>query len=168
MAKYNKGIVKKICSLIREDSYTIVEICDRVGISKDTYHEWLKNKADFSDQIKSAQEDRMAFFVAEAKKSLAKKIQGYTVEESRTVMVESKERDASGKALPKIKEQTKITKFIQPDTTAIIFALTNGDPANWKNKQSIEAEVNVNPFNELMKKIAERNTPNDNDTTGNS
>jgi len=32
--KYNKKIVEKICELIRSDSYTVLEICKQVGISK--------------------------------------------------------------------------------------------------------------------------------------
>ncbi len=51
MAKYSRQLVDRICSLIREDSYTIAEICDLVGINKDTYYTWMKTKSDFSDSI---------------------------------------------------------------------------------------------------------------------
>ena len=72
-----------------------------------------------------------------------KKIQGYTVDESKTVYVDSKESEIdpkTGKKVvkPKVKEQTIIKKHIQPDTAAIIFTLTNGDPDNFKNRQSAE------------------------------
>ena len=79
----------RICSLIREDSYTIAEICDLVGINKDTYYTWMKQNPDFSDSIKKAEDARMQFFVAEAQKSLLKKIQGYEVEESKITYVDS-------------------------------------------------------------------------------
>lgn len=52
MAKYSQKLVDRICSLIREDSYTIAEICDLVGINKDTYYTWMKTKSDFSDSVK--------------------------------------------------------------------------------------------------------------------
>ena len=79
MAKYSQKLVDRICSLIREDSYTIAEICDLVGINKDTYYTWMKTKSDFSDSIKKAEDARMQFFVAEAQKSLLKKIQRMSI-----------------------------------------------------------------------------------------
>ena len=139
MAKYSKKIVDKICSLLKSDSYTIAEVCRLVGIAESTFFDWQANKVEFSEHIKKAQDDRMQFFVAEAKKSLLKKVQGYSVDETKTVYVDSKtgEKDEKGKdkIKPKIKEQTIIKKHIQPDTAAIIFTLTNGDPDNWRNRQ---------------------------------
>lgn len=140
MAKYSRQLVDRICSLIREDSYTIAEICDQVQINKDTYHTWMKTKSDFSDSIKKAENDRMQFFVAEAQKSLLKKIQGYEVEESKTVYVDNgkpviDEETGKEKQKPKIREKTIVKKHIQPDTAAIIFTLTNGNPERWKNRQ---------------------------------
>lgn len=134
--KYNKKIVEKICELIKSDSYIIPEICRLVGISESIYHDWKSKKSEFSEAIKKAQDERNDFFASEAKKSLLKKIQGYTVEETKTVYVDSTNKDGASK--PKIKEQTKITKHIQPDTAAIIFTLTNRDPDNWKNLQRTE------------------------------
>lgn len=113
MAKYNTKIVETICSLIRADSYTIAEVCRLSGISESTFHEWKASKPEFSECIKKAEAARMEFFVTEAKKSLLKKIQGYTVDESKTVYVDSKESEIdpkTGKKVvkPKVKEQTII------------------------------------------------------------
>lgn len=74
MAKYNKKIVEKIANLIREDSYPIAEICEKVNISKETYYDWLKTKPDFSDAIKKAEDDFNSLIVVEAKRSLVKLI----------------------------------------------------------------------------------------------
>lgn len=138
MAKYSKSIVRKIASLIKADSYTIAEICQRVGISESTYYEWQKTKPEFSENIKNAEEARMQVFVAEAKKSLLKMIQGYTVYEKKTITVDSGKKDTEGKTMPKIKEQSILEKHFQPNVAAVIFALTNGDPDNWKNRQNSE------------------------------
>ncbi|MBV5348884.1 hypothetical protein JZU61_04410 [bacterium] len=139
MPKYNKRIVKQICELIKKDSYTIAEICSQSGISESTYYEWQATKKEFSESIQKAIDDRMKVFAAEAKKSLLKKIQGYTIQEKHTTMVDSKEVDpSSGKPKPKIKEQKIIDKHFQPDTAAIIFTLTNAEPENWKNRQNNE------------------------------
>lgn len=80
----------------------------------------------------------MAFFVAEAKKSLLKKIQGYTVQEKHITTVGSGKFDVNGKEIPKIKEQKTVDKHFQPDTAAIIFTLCNGEPDTWKNRQNNE------------------------------
>jgi hypothetical protein len=138
MAKYNKKIVEKICNLINSDSYTISEICKIANISEDTYHTWKKEKSDFSESIKKAENDRIQYFVKEAKKSLIKKIQGYTVQEKHIVMVGSGKYDENGNEKSKIKEQKVIDKYFQPDTGAIIFTLTNGDPVNWKNYKNTD------------------------------
>ena len=135
MSKYCSEIVEKICELIEKDSYTDKEICDIVGINQDTYITWKNTKPEFSDAIKKADLKFLRFIATEARKSLVKKIQGYTVQEKRTVYA-SKVIDGQDK--PRIKEQTVTDKHYQPDTVAIIFALTNQDNENFKNKQSTE------------------------------
>lgn len=136
--KYNKELVAKICALIEADTYTVAEICRMVSINQDTYYTWLREKPEFSEYIKKAQEARTEFLVAEAKKSLLKKIQGYTVQEKHITTVGSGKYDANGKEIPKIKEQKIVDKHYQPDTAAIIFTLVNGEPENWKNRQHAE------------------------------
>lgn len=138
MAKYSKKIVEEICSLIKADSYTIAEICEMVGISKSIYYRWLESKVDFFDAIKKAEDEFRQDMLVECKRSLRKLITGYSVQEKKTVMVDSKEKDVNGKSKPKIKEQTIIDKHIQPSLGAIIHFQTNQDPDNWKNKRSTE------------------------------
>jgi hypothetical protein len=68
--------------------------------------------------------------------------------------------EADGKTpIPKIKEQVTTTKHVAPDTGAIIFVLTNGDPDHWKNRQNAEltganGEPLVKPARVLTKKEA--------------
>ncbi|WP_297409251.1 transposase [uncultured Alistipes sp.] len=136
--KYNKKIAEKICSLIATDTYTVAEVCRMVKINPDTYYTWVKEYSEFSESIKKAEAERTAFFVAEAKKSLLKKIQGYTVQEKHVITVGSGKFDVNGREIPRIKEQKVVDKHYQPDTAAIIFTLTNGEPENWKNRQNNE------------------------------
>lgn len=138
MAKYSKKIVSEICSLIKEDSYTIAEICKKVGISEDTFYTWKKQKTEFSENIKKAEEHFKEEMLVECKRSLRKLITGYTVKEKKTVMVDSKKKDEKGNSIPQIKEQTTTEKHIQPSLGAIIHFQTNQDPDNWKNKHSTE------------------------------
>lgn len=131
MSKYSKRLVNKICNLIKSDSYTIAELCVKVGISERSFYDWKSLNAEFADAIKKAEDERLEFFAAEAKKSLLKKLQGYMVQETKTISVAVK-KDETGKSV--VKELTVYEKHIQPDTTAIIFTLTNADSENWKNK----------------------------------
>lgn len=132
MARFSKEIVQRITELISSDSYTIAEICKDVDISKDTYYRWLKDNSDFSDAIKKAQSIFDEKCTVEAKKSLMKLVSGYTVDETKTVFIDSKE------GRPKIKEQTVTKKHYQPSLGAAIFVLTNKDPDNWKNRLNNE------------------------------
>ncbi len=138
MAKFSKKTVEKIVGLIKSDTYTIAEICRQVGITPKTYHQWVNDYPDFAEAIEDAKDERMQTMVIEAKKSLMKKIQGYDVTETKVVTIPGTKKDENGNPKPIIKEQTTSKKHIQPDTAAIIFALTNGDPEHWRNRQSNE------------------------------
>lgn len=138
MAKYSAELTERICSLIRADSYTIAEICKIAGIAESTFYEWKDSKAEFSEAIKKAQEECRYFFATEAKKSLLKLVQEFTVEEKRTVTADTGKKSEDGKPIVKVKEHTTVTKYVAPNPTAIIFTLTNCDAENWKNRQSAE------------------------------
>ena len=132
MAKFSKKTVERIVGLIKSDTYTIAEICRQVGITPKTFHQWKEEHPEFGQMIVDAKDERMQFFVQEAKKSLLKKIQGYEVTETAVTTIP----DKNGK--PTIKEQKTTKKHIQADTAAIIFTLTNGDPEHWRNRQTTE------------------------------
>lgn len=138
MAKFSKKTVDMIVGLVKSDTYTIAEICRQVEITPKTYHQWVNDYPDFADAIEQAKAERMQAMVIEAKKSLMKKIQGYDVTETKVVTIPGKAKDEKGNPKPIIKEQTTTKKHIQPDTAAIIFTLTNGDPEHWRNRQSTE------------------------------
>lgn len=138
MAKYSRKVVERIVELVKSDTYTIAEICQQVGISPATFHRWQEEHEEFHQAIEEANDARMQYFVQEAKKSLLKKIQGYEVTETKVVTVPGKVKDEKGNPKPIIKEQTNTKKHIQPDTAAVIFTLTNGDPARWRNRQTTE------------------------------
>ncbi len=139
--KYTPELVTRICGLLEKDTYTVAEICESVGICRDTFFSWKNSFPDFSDAIKKAEEKRRDTFVIEAKNSILKKIRGYKVTEIKTVNAPTGETDSEGNPVLKLKEQTTITKYVQPDTTAIIFTLTNLDPEHWKNRQNIDGNI---------------------------
>lgn len=138
MAKYSKKKIREICSLIKKDSYTIAEICSLTDISEETFYCWKRTKPEFSESIEKAKEKFNELLVAEAKRSLLKMVQGYTVQEKKTVTTDSGKKTDEGKPIVKVKEHTVVDKHYQPNPTMIIFTLTNRDSENWKNRQSTE------------------------------
>ena len=74
MAKYRPKIVNQIVGLVKSDTYTIAEICRQVGITPKTFHQWKEEHPEFGQMIADAKDERMQFFVQEAKKSLLKKM----------------------------------------------------------------------------------------------
>lgn len=130
--------VSKICELIETDSYSVKDICKKVGITTTSYFEWINVNPEFSAAIKKAKEKYLDTIAIEAEKSLVKLVRGYSVQEKQTVTIGSGKYDANGNEIPKIKEQKIIEKHFQPNTAAVIFSLTNRDSANWKNRLNSE------------------------------
>mgnify|MGYP000524657232 CR=1 FL=1 len=138
MKKYNKRIAERILAMIRSDTYTITELCNNVGISRQTFYNWQNDNSEFAQAVEDASSELLDKMKVEAKKSLLKKIQGYDVTETKVVTIPSKVKDEKGNPKPIIKEQTTTKKHIQADTAAIIFTLTNRDPEHWRNRQTTE------------------------------
>ena len=136
--KYTPKIVERICELVAKDTYSVPELCRAVGIDEATFYRWKNDKSEFCEALEKAEDKRLAFFATEAKRSLLKKIQGYTVQEKHIVTVGSGKFDVNGKEIPRIKEQKTVDKHFQPDTAAIIFTLTNAEPERWRNRQNAE------------------------------
>ena len=149
MARYSKQIVQDICSLIEKDSYTNAEICKMVNIAESTFYDWKAKKPEFSESIKKAEEVFNGVIVSEAKKSLVKLIRGYSAQDKKTVTADTGKKDEDGKPIVKVKEHSVTEKHYQPNTAAVIFALTNRDPENWKNKYNNEMSGSVTVKSEL-------------------
>lgn len=151
MSKYSKKTVEKICRLISSDSYTISEVCENVGISRQSFYKWKTDKPEFSKAVEEAEEQFNEMIVVEAKRSLMRMIRGYTVQEKKTVSVDTGKKDDEGKPIVKIKEHSVYDKHVQPSIVAAIFALANRDPDNWKNRMSNEVTAEVSVKSDLEK-----------------
>ena len=135
--KYTEETKQKIFDLFSTGEYIITEICPLVGISEATFHEWRANKPEFLELLKKANEKRLERYRVEARKSMLKKIQGYTIDEVRTTYIDDGIGE-DGNRKPRIKEKTITKKHFQPDTGMIIFALTNTDAENFRNYHQID------------------------------
>ena len=134
MAKYSEKKADLICELVASGDYKIVDLCKKAGISHETYYAWKKSKPEFSESLKRSEEQRLEVFKNMARSGLAKLLDVYEYEEIHTEYVD----DPKNAGKPKIKSKKIITKKIMPNPTAVIFALTNLDPANFKHLQHID------------------------------
>ena len=131
--KFN-DVKDDIISYIREGDSNILA-CKKVGISKETFYTWINDKPNFSDSLKKARKEFRETIVQTLEQSLWKRAAGYEIEESKN---EYRTLKDGGEVLVK---SSKITKHFPPDTGALIFALTNLDPENWKNRQDNRLSV---------------------------
>lgn len=131
--KFN-DVKDDIISYIREGDSNILA-CKKVGISKETFYTWINDKPDFSDSLKKARKEFRETIVQTLEQSLWKRAAGYEIEESKN---EYRTLKDGSKVLVK---SSKITKHFPPDAGALIFALTNLDPENWKNRQDNRLSV---------------------------
>lgn len=137
---YTPERVKRICDAIErgETNETAAKIG---GIAVGTFFRWMDEKSEFKDAVKRAKaafEDwQLNGILEDAKKSLKTLICGQEYEEIKTEY----EDDKAGN--PRIKKQTRITKKIMPNPTAVIFALCNRDPEHWQNRVSNEVSGKI-------------------------
>lgn len=156
-------IKPKILDLIRKDSYSVTELCRVCGINRTTYYDWIANDPKFAADVKAAKDEFLNSILADAKVSLRKLVQGYTAEETTIVTIPSDRIDINGNPIPQIKEQKVVKKHIQPNTGAVIFALTNLESESWKNRQDFigKVETKVEGLNvkdlpdDVLKRVAE-------------
>lgn len=148
--------VAKICKAI-EQGETKETACKIGGITTTTFWKWMQEKEDFVKAVKKAEqafEDwQMNGILADAKKSLKTLINGLEYEEIKTEY----ENDKNGN--PRIRKQTRVTKKILPNPTAVIFALCNRDPEHWQNRVSNEISGKIET--ESKQAVSLENVPDD-------
>lgn len=119
------------------------QVCENLGISKDAFYKYKKEKAEFNELIKKSRQS----LVIQLRGALVKRALGYTYEEKR----KTTGIDPDGRSY--IKNETT-EKNMPPDVAALNLCLKNYDPDNWANDpQMLElkrAEL------ELRKELAER------------
>lgn len=120
-----------------KDAYTSA----RVG--HDSFYRHLRDDSEFSAKVKRAEQDYQEWYdsqlVVDSKRSLLELIRGYEWDETTTESA----LDKNGKMV-EVKKKI-VHKKAAPNPTAIIFALCNRDPDNWKNRvaQDVNGKIDV-------------------------
>lgn len=153
---YTPERVAKICKAIAEGE-TNATAAKIAGISTSTFCEWQNSKPDFLEAVKKAKSEfeewQLHGILEDAKKSLKTLICGQEYEEVKTEY----ENDKDGN--PRIRKQTRITKKVLPNATAVIFALCNRAPGEWSNKHIQELTGKVET--ETKQNVSLANVPDD-------
>lgn len=103
------------------DGLTYEQISKNMGISASTLREWKKTYSAISAALKKGRE----VVVRELENSLIKRAKGFEYDEK------TYERNKDGHLVL----MRKVRKIVLPDTTALIFALKNMSPINWRDKK---------------------------------
>lgn len=116
------------------------DLAASLGVARTTYYKWKDTKPEFYRAIERGKLGQIQL----VENQLLKKILGYSVEETEEL------QDNDGNVM-----QRKVkTKFINPDTTSMIFYLKNRNPEEWKdrvenhNTGGFEFDVRVNGLDE--------------------
>lgn len=133
--KYTREILKKIYELKASGEFNDKEIQGIVGVSYETWAEWKRNKVEFSELLKKADNE----FIEEKLKTSARKGLKTLLEGKEWEEVSKEFKDVNG--TPKKIKETRVKKFIMPNAISVIFALKNTDPEHFKDKQEIEHSV---------------------------
>ena len=108
------------------------------GINVSTFYRWQTENKEFQEAVKSAKADfeqwTLGEILSDARRGLKVLVCGTEYEEVKTEY----EQDPHNPNHPRIKKQTRQTKKVLPNATAVIFALCNRDPDHWQNRVSQE------------------------------
>ena len=162
MAKYTERLAEKIVSLIEEDTYSITEICKHLKITRKSFYEWRDKKPEFRKAINAATESRDEALAITARRSLKKKLEGYTLTEVRTTYVPDKDNP------DKLVLKTRVVrqKEYAPDTHAIKLVLSHNETKEEENKEQsqpltiiVQDPKTRDSLNELREKLMNNNLP---------
>ena len=161
MAKYSERLVDKMIKLIEEDTYTITDICNILNISRKSFYQWRETKPEFDKAIADAMEMREEKLVAKARLSLQKKLEGYTLTETKLKYIPDEEDPTQ----LKLEEKIVKVKEYAPDNKAIQIVMDrtrpNNKPAAEGKNTIIHITVpdeNTREQLEILQKRLQRNT----------
>lgn len=129
MAKYTQWLEPDGLLMIEgwaREGYTDLQICQAMGISRNTFYTWIKRFKDMHDALKrgKAPVDRMV------ENALLKRALGYEYKEVTRERI--LDRKTGQYKLTVTKETTKV---VPPDVVAQIFWLKNRRPDLWREKR---------------------------------
>jgi hypothetical protein len=126
-----------------EDIYTML------GIGRDTFYKWKREKSEFSEALKRGKD----IANGELLNSAFKQSVGYSFYEEVPVKVKRTDYDPeTGKKIEE-REEIKIVKILResaPNPTMNIFMLKNRLPDQYKDKHEIEGNLTITKLEDIL------------------
>lgn len=114
------------------DGITIEEICQKIGIQRNTYYTWVKQYKEFADAVNTSRE----LVDYKVENALLKAALGYTTKE---VKVTLGKKIFNGETVEMLKETT--TREVAPNVTACLAWLNNRKHDQWKRNRDKVMEL---------------------------
>jgi DNA-binding XRE family transcriptional regulator len=132
------------------EGFTDEDIAKKLGINRQTFRKFKKEKQAFFDALKKSMED----LVLDVERSLyAKAKGGFPIVKTKEYFV----KDNSGKLV--LDRVEKTTEIAQPDLGSIVFVLKNKKPQSWQDKREYINNSDFNKNIDMLKDIvAEEST----------
>lgn len=105
------------------------QIAKNLGIGKTTFYKYVNEHKELLEHLKKGKE----IIDFEVENALLKRALGYEYDETKTYIEEDKEGN-------KKKKIEKTRKSMAPDITAQIFWLKNRKPTEWRDKQIVQED----------------------------
>lgn len=115
----------------RSENYTNKQLAEKMGISVPVLRDWEETYPAMQEARHRGEKARYHLLKKEAERSLLKQLQGYYIEETKTVYIDD------GTGSPRIKEQTTTRKHVAPSPAITIFTLSNLDPERWLQQRVV-------------------------------
>ena len=140
--KYQKWLEPESLILLEgwaRDGLTDEQIAKKMGVNTATLYDWKKKYPEISESLKKGKE----VIDTIVENALLKRALGYRYDE---VTIENGI------------ETKRVTKEVQPDTTAQIFWLKNRRPDKWRDKQNVEVsgslKTETSKLDDLIKQMS--------------
>ena len=139
-SKYETHVQPRLLEIAAwcRDGLTDKEICEKLGISQDSFYVYKNKYSEFSDTLKETKE--IADIKVEKKKK--KNANGYDYIEE-TVVMKKEVIYKDGKRVKEVTypEVVPLTKHKEAETRAQMFWLQNRKPDKWRNQAQVELKV---------------------------
>ncbi|GKU76852.1 transposase [Paenibacillus sp. L3-i20] len=132
VGKYDTHVKPKLLLIEAwaRDGLTDEMICENLGISVASFHNYKRDHVEFLEALKKGKE----IIDVMVENALLKAALGYEFEEVTTEYTNL----ASGENVIPVEVTKKVAKHAAPNTTALIFWLKNRRPTAWRDKQEID------------------------------
>ena len=151
-SKYDTHVKPKL-NLVESwarDGLVDEQIAHNLGISTTAYYEYKQKYAEFAESLKNGKDDIDVM----VENALLKRALGYTYDE--VTREPAKELDEeTGEYRTVMAETKRVTKEVQPDTTAQIFWLKNRRPQAWRDKQEVGVSGGLHNTNQNLTDLSE-------------